>query len=495
MAISLYNSLSRKREVFEPLNAPDVKIYACGPTVYDLLHVGNFRGVIVFSFVCYWLEARGFKVNFVYNFTDVDDKILARAARDKVPAKEITEKYIAEFLVDFGRLGLRPHDLNPKVTETMPEIQSMISTLIEKENAYVVKSATANQDVNYSIRSFPEYGKLSGRNPEDLLAAVRIEKDDKKKDPLDFALWKSAKPGEELSWSSPWGEGRPGWHIECSAMIKKHLGDAIDIHCGGMDLIFPHHENEIAQSEAATGKHFAKYWMHNNMINFGGAKMSKSLGNIKTARGFMDEYSPEILKYMILSVHYRSTLDLSPDSVDLAIAGLARIYSALSLAEAVVEQAGKEGLASGKTPDDFVKATGDAWKKAEEAFDEDFNSAEAMARLFEVVRLFNSKVRRGAKSTEQTLGLATEFLNFTKKFGHLLALFKERPNVLLRALDDRLLVRADLKREDIDALVAQRSEARTNKDFAKSDELRKALTEKGISVQDLPDGSYWEVSK
>ena len=485
MSLHVYNTLSRKREKFEPINAPLVKMYCCGPTVYDLLHVGNFRGVIFYNFVRNWLEEIGYKVTMVYNYTDVDDKIINRATLENIPAEEVAKKYIGEFEKDFNRLKLRAHDLNPKVTDSMDEIKAMIAELIEKQKAYI-----AGSDVNYSIRAFPDYGKLSGRNPDDLLKAVRIERDEKKKDPLDFALWKAAKPGEP-AWESPWGAGRPGWHIECSAMIRKHLGDSIDIHGGGMDLLFPHHENEIAQSEGCSGKHFVKYWIHNNMINFGGAKMSKSVGNIRSARDFMDEFGPEILKYMMLSVQYRSTLDLGPEAMDHAIAGLARIYSALAMAESILLDAKDVKPVSGS----FRKTLDEAWTKATEAFNEDFNTAEGIAKLFEVVRQFNGKVRRGIKITPEIVGICSELTEFVSRYGRLMALFAEPPAEFLRSLDDRLLERKGLKREKIDQLVAERGQARLAKDFAKSDELRKALTDKGISVSDLANGSYWEVTK
>lgn len=495
--ITVYNTLSKSREKFEPLKPPQVKMYCCGPTVYDLLHVGNFRGVIVYNFIRNWLEERGYQVKMVYNYTDVDDKIINRAVKEGRSSQEVAEQYIREFESDFARLKLRPHDVNPKVTETMTEIRDLVADLVSKGKAYVVEQKepqAQGHDVNYAVRSFSEYGKLSHRNIDDLVSGTRVETDARKKDPLDFALWKAAKPGEP-AWASPWGEGRPGWHIECSAMVKKHLGEAIDIHGGGMDLIFPHHENEIAQSEGATGKPYVKYWIHNNMINFGGAKMSKSLGNILTGRGFMTDYGPEILKYMVLSVHYRSTLDLGPEAIDQAISGLARIYSALALAEDLVASAKANGVTEGQVPADFAKTLSETWLQAEAALDDDFNTAEGIAKLFEVVRLFNSKVRRGMKATPQSLGLSQAFLAWTARYGRLMSVFAEPPAAFLREMDDRLLDKMKIPRAAVDAIVSERSLARENKDFAKSDELRKKLTDMGVSVSDTPMGSYWEVSK
>ena len=484
MSLQVYNTLSRKKEKFEPINPPNVQIYLCGPTVYDFLHVGNFRGPVFYNFMANWLEQSGYKIKFVQNYTDVDDKIINRAKQEGVSSEEIAAKYMDEYKKDFLALKLRPHDLNPTVTESMDAILSMIQKLIESGKAY----ATGG-DVNYSIESFTEYGKLSNRKPDDLLEAVRIEKDEKKKNPLDFALWKSAKPGEP-QWPSPWGPGRPGWHIECSAMVKKHMGDQIDIHGGGMDLIFPHHENEIAQSEGANGKTFAKYWLHYNMINFGGAKMSKSVGNVLKGRDFIETYHPEILKYMMLSVHYRSTLDLSDDSIHQAIAGLARIYSALALAEDLL---GVEGPIEGKSA--LSGPADKAWEQSKVAFDDDLNTAEAISKLFEVIRSFNGLVKRGQKSTPALRGHAVVLTNLVARYGQLMSLFNEPPEQFLTALDNQLLKKLNLTREEVDNLVEMRKQARSNKDFKRSDDLRDQLAKMGISVADTPDGMVWEVTK
>ncbi|MGZ3721622.1 MAG: cysteine--tRNA ligase, partial [Bdellovibrionales bacterium] len=382
MSISVYNSATHTKEEFVPLTPGEVKMYVCGPTVYDFLHVGNFRGAIFFNLVRNWFEYRGYNVKFVYNYTDVDDKIINRAHDDKVPAEEIAARFIKEFEVDFNSLKLRKHTANPKVTEFMGQIVSFVGDLIAKGKAYEVEG-----DVYYDVHSFPNYGKLSHKNIEDLESGVRIEVDSRKKHAADFALWKKSKDGEP-SWPSPWGEGRPGWHIECSAMARGILGDQIDIHGGGLDLIFPHHENEIAQSEGATGKQFARYWMHNNMLNFGSAKMSKSLGNVRSARSFMQEYNAEIFKYMMLSAHYRSVLDFSPVQFDHVISNLARIYSALALATKMAETKSDPSL-----PADLEKVFSDAKLGVEKSLDDDFNTPEALARLFEVIRVFNNNGR------------------------------------------------------------------------------------------------------
>lgn len=483
MSLKIYNSQSKQLEEFVSLTPGQVKMYVCGPTVYNFLHVGNFRGVVFFNLVRNWLENQGYKVTYALNFTDVDDKIINRAADMGVSPHDLSEMYITEYKKDFASLGLRPHDHNPKVTEHMDEIRSMVQTLIENKKAYETQG-----DVMYSIESFEGYGKLSGRNTDELQAGARVDVDEKKRSPLDFALWKAAKPGE-VSWPSPWGPGRPGWHIECSAMIKKIFGEQIDIHGGGMDLIFPHHENEIAQSEGCTGKHFVKYWMHNNMLNFGGQKMSKSLGNVVTMREFMETYNAEIYKWMILSVHYRSMSDFSDAAIDRAVAGLARVYSALSLAESYLSPE-VTAVDSG-----FEKITKEAWSKVEAALNDDFGTPEAFAAMFEVVRQFNNQVRRGLKANPAIQGKALAFVSFVRKFGGLLSLFQEPAHEFLVKLDDMLLRKMNVERSQVDAVVAERTKAREAKDFAKSDELRAKLTTMGISVSDTPEGSFWEVTK
>jgi cysteinyl-tRNA synthetase len=457
-------------------------MYVCGPTVYDLLHVGNFRGVIFFNLVRNWLEELGYKVNYVYNYTDVDDKIIQRAQRESRASLEIAETFIAEFQADFKRLQLRPHDHNPRVTEYMSEIVEMISSLIDRQKAYVVDG-----EVLFSIKSFPDYGKLSNRKPEELMAGVRIERDQKKQDPLDFSLWKPSKPGEP-SWQSPWGAGRPGWHIECSAMSRALLGAQVDIHGGGMDLMFPHHENEIAQSEGCSGHPFVKYWLHNNMIQFSGAKMSKSLGNIKTARSFMDEFNPEILKFMILTVHYRSISDLGEQAIEQAIHGLARIYSALAVAESF-------GSSQAQADAAFDQVAAEAWTRITEALNDDFNTPEAFARIYEVVRIFNSQVKKTLKPQPVIVGKCLAFRSLLARFGQLMSLFQEPAQDFLMAMDDLLLAQKKLERSQVDQLVAARKVAREQKDFKKSDEIRDQLTQMGISVSDTARGSEWEVAK
>lgn len=482
--IQVYNSQSGKKEEFKTLTPNKVKMYVCGPTVYDFLHVGNFRGPIFFNVVRNWLEKSGFEVTYVFNYTDVDDRIINRAQVEKKPAVEISETFIKEFETDYKSLKLRPHTKNPKVTEHMQDIIDLVSDLVAKEKAYVMDG-----DVYFSVKDFKDYGKLSHKNLEDMEAGFRIDVNNKKKHAADFALWKKAKPGEP-AWPSPWSEGRPGWHIECSAMIRALLGDQIDIHGGGLDLLFPHHENEVAQSEACTGKSFVRYWMHNNMLTFGSQKMSKSVGNVKKAREFISEYNAEILKAMMLSSHYRSLIDFSEDHINQVIQMLGRIYSSLAHAH---------GLISESDPGEMPKAFNDKVLSFKSEFanamDDDFNTAEAFGKVFELVRQYNNLCRKPGKITPEQVAVAETFLNEMSVVSEVLSLFGEPPKEFLISLDDLLLAKKGLDRKEIDRLVSERAKARVNKDFAKSDELRDKLSGLGILVSDSAEGSFWEVNK
>lgn len=485
MSLQVYNTLTRQKEEFKPINPPAVSIYLCGPTVYDFLHIGNFRGPIFYNFVRNWLEESGYKVRMIQNYTDVDDKIIVRANELKESASAVSDKYIEEYKKDFQALALKKHDSNPKVSESMDSILEIIDILLKKDMAYKLP----NGDVYFRVEKFVGYGKLSNNHPDNMHNG---EGGREKEGALDFALWKSSKPGEpeDVRWAAPWGEGRPGWHIECSAMARKSFGDQIDIHGGGTDLVFPHHENEIAQTEAATGKQFAKYWLHWNMLNLGGSKMSKSLGNIKTGRSFIEEFHPEILKYMMLSAHYRSTLDLSEESIHSGIAGLARVYSACAMAAEILKT---EGPVESKSP--LTEIADKAWEEAKKAFNDDFNTAESFARLFEVVRAFNGIVKKGQKSTPALRAHAKALLDLVAKFGRLMAVFNEPPAEFLTALDNQLLKRMKLDKAQIELIVSDRKAARAAKDFKKSDELRDQLAKMGISVADTPNGMEWEVTK
>lgn len=487
--LQIYNTFSKSKEEFQPRVPGQVSIYVCGPTVYDFLHIGNFRGPVVFNLIRNWLIKSGYQVNYVANFTDIDDKIIQRAQKEGIDSAAVSEKYIKEYQTDFQSLGLHRHDKNPKVTEHLKEIIEIIEKLLSEQKAYVVDG-----EVLYSIRSFDAYGELSKRDIDDLRNGVRVQPGEKKRDPLDFSLWKPAKPGEP-SWPSPWGPGRPGWHIECSAMIQAIFGESVDIHGGGMDLIFPHHENERAQSEGASKKPFVKYWVHWNMINFGDRKMSKSVGNVLTARNFIGEYGAEIYKYMILSVHYRSLGDCSEAAIERAVSGLARVYSSLANASRILKiESAKADPQGQKAVVEFQKALDAATPKFEAAMNDDFNTPEAFAEIFNVVRAFNSSIKPGKVSLELQV-IAKSFENWISDKGSLMALFLESAESFLIALDDRLLQAKGLSRSDINDLVAQRTAARAAKNFAESDRIRDELVQKGIAVLDSVEGTRWEVNK
>ena len=480
-SLTIYNSLTRKKEVFEPLKPKEVCMYVCGPTVYGYLHVGNFRGSVFFNLVRNWLEKIGYKVTYVFNYTDVDDKIIEKAKEENMKPNELSEKYIKAFEEDYLRLKLRPHDHNPQVTHFMPLVVEFIEDLVKKKKAYTLETQHG-LDVIFNVQSFKNYGKLSNKNLDELNEGVRIKANEKKKNPSDFVLWKAAKEGEP-SWSSPWGEGRPGWHIECSTMSQALLGESMDIHGGGLDLIFPHHENEIAQSESRTSKTFVKYWMHHNMLDIKGEKMSKSLGNLITARSFFDVYHPEIYKYMILSSHYRSVIDFSQEQVETAIQRLARIYSALDVARRLLEKDRKEE--SGKFKDTLEKLS----KECAHALNDDFNTVEFLARAFDSVREYNKMPILEKKKWAKT------FLDWFSEKTQTTALFGENPGEFLKFLDDFLLKKKGIKRKEIDKLVSERTKARERKDYVTSDKIRDKLLSLEILVHDFEGKTSWEVKK
>jgi cysteinyl-tRNA synthetase len=491
MSLKLYNTRAREKQIFRPREEGRVRMYVCGPTVYNLLHVGNFRGPVVFNMLRNWLEKSGYQVEYALNFTDIDDRILDRAEKEKVTPYEISERYISEYKVDFNKLGLKAHEYNPKVTESLDSIEEIIQKLIDQKKAYNVEG-----DIYYQVDQFPNYGGLSGRKIDELVAGTRVETIETKKAPMDFALWKKAKPGE-ASWPSRWGSGRPGWHIECSAMIDKIFNGQVDIHGGGIDLVFPHHENEIAQSEGASPKEFVRCWVHVNMLNFGGQKMSKSLGNIVSLRDFAEKYPVELYKWLILSSHYRSVLDFGDEALERSLRSLARVYSALALAESfLIEEVNLQNIPSSE----LAKAKESlgipaASLKVSESFNDDLNTPEVWAQVFEVVRHFNSQIKRGIKATPAVQAKAYEFRNWVRNLGEVMSLFQLPAQKFLLHIDDLILAKKELKRSDIDQVVQERSQARANKDFAKSDELRKKLDELGIMVMDSPTGTYWETIK
>ena len=481
MSLVVYNTLSNSKEVFKSIEANKVKLYLCGPTVYDLLHIGNFRGPITFNLMRNWLEKSGYDVNFVYNYTDIDDKIINKAIAEGVESSVISERFIKEFETDFNRLGLRPHTHNPRVSEHMDSIINMVEKLIEKKKAYVVEG-----EVFFEIETFKDYGKLSKNNLDDLQAGQRVDIDERKRSPFDFVLWKPSKEGEPR-WSSPWGEGRPGWHIECSAMIKSILGETIDIHGGGIDLIFPHHECEIAQGEGCSDKKYCNYWIHNNFINMNNEKMSKSLGNIISARAFMDQYHPEILKYTFLSAHYRSVLTINDDKIFQTVSALNRIYTSLLLATNTV---GDESVES-QSDDAFDKKLVEFDNRIKKSLNDDFNTAEFISIIFEAVRTFNSLgVANKKKRSPAHIGASKSFLKWMSNYGQMSALFNEDPKILLEQLDDVIIRLKDIDKVELEKLVKLRNQARVDKDWDAADKYRDELESLGIELFDGSDRGW-----
>jgi len=471
----IYNTLTGKKDKFVPLKANEVKMYLCGPTVYDFLHIGNFRGAITFNLVRNWLEYCGNKVTLVYNYTDVDDKIIKKANEEGVETSVITEKYITEFETDFKNLGLKKHEFNPRVSDHMDDIIKMVETIIKNGKAYVIDG-----EVFFSIDEFKTYGELAKKNLDELEVGQRVEVDTRKKNPQDFVLWKPAKVGEP-SWESPWGKGRPGWHIECSAMVKAILGDSIDIHGGGIDLQFPHHENEIAQSEACNCTKYANFWMHNEFINFGAEKMSKSLGNVITGRNFMEKYNPEILKYLFLSAHYRTQMAISDDKLLHTISALSRIYTAMELAQNTIKEVGEQGTVD----NGFMKKLEGLDGKIKKCLNDDFNSAEMISFIFEGVRTFNALgfVNKKKKNAVHK-GCSEAFLVWMKKYGDMSALFTSEPSSMLNRLNEILIDMRGIDKANVEALVAKRNVARDAKDWGLADEIRDELATKGVELFD-----------
>lgn len=465
--MKIYNSLTRKKEEFQTIEPNKVRMYVCGPTVYNFFHIGNARPFTVFDTFRRYLEYRGYEVKYIQNFTDVDDKIINRANEEKLDSLEVSEKYIAEYFKDADALGIHRATVHPKVTDTIEEIIAFIEVLVQKGYAYASKG-----DVYFDTKSFETYGKLSKQNLEDLEMGARIEVNEQKKHPMDFVLWKAKKPGEP-SWVSPWGEGRPGWHIECSVMSTKYLGETIDIHCGGQDLMFPHHENEIAQSEAYSGKTFSNYWMHNGYININNEKMSKSKNNFFTVREILEDFDGEVLRMFILQAHYRNPINFSRDLIEASANGLERLYNAkenleyhmdLAQSRALTEEEEKALAGLSKYKDSFI-----------EAMDDDVNTADAIAAIFELVREINTHVKPET---------ALEYL--------------QKAHELLMELTGVLGILAKTKGsldQEIEDLIAERQDARKAKNFARSDEIRDLLKEKNVVLEDTPQGVKWSYAK
>ncbi len=490
MSLRIFNTITGKKEEFLPLREKQVGMYACGVTVYDLCHIGHARSAIVFDVIYRYLRYRGYEVTFVRNFTDIDDKIIKRANEEGVHYRAIAEKYIEAFHIDMGGLNLEKPSFEPKATEHIAGMIDLISTLIEKGFAY-----QRNGDVYFSVRKFKDYGKLSRRNLEEMQAGARVEVDEKKEDPLDFALWKSSKLGEPF-WQSPWGEGRPGWHIECSVMSQKYLGETFDIHGGGKDLIFPHHENEIAQSEAATGKPFARYWVHNGFVNINKEKMSKSLGNILTIKEMLKAWHPEVLRLFFLSHHYRSPVDYSEDSLLEAKTGLDRFYATLN----TIRERLKEPIPSSqkKTESQSIEPLRNIIEsfqiRFEEAMDDDFNTAQALGYFYDQQTALNGLIGLSkGKPSEEIGSLLRQGYDQFKRMGWVLGLFQEDPNLYVDRQKKEGLKKLGLQEEDILKLIEERNRARKEKDWKKADEIRQGLLSSGIILEDTPSGTLWKI--
>ncbi|MDY0384206.1 cysteine--tRNA ligase [Trichlorobacter sp.] len=486
MALRLYNTLTGQKEPFIPQVPGKAGMYVCGVTVYDYCHIGHARAGIVFDVIYRYLQYAGYDVTFVRNYTDIDDKIINRANQEGTDYRTIADRYIAAFDEDMGRLGLKKPTLEPKATDHIDDIIAIIEKLIANGHAY-----EAAGDVYFAVETFDHYLKLSKRNLEDMQAGARVEVDERKKNPMDFALWKGSKPGEPW-WQSPWGKGRPGWHIECSAMSMRFLGPSFDIHGGGKDLVFPHHENEIAQSECANGCQFVKYWLHNGFVNINSEKMSKSLGNFFTIREVLELFDAEVLRFFILQAHYRSPLDYSDQNLKEAQAGLTRIYEALAALDEVL--AGPIGS------DPAAPSLAELQEKAQqllprftEAMDDDFNTAQALGVIFDLVRTLNRYLAEAGQPDETGRQTLTTIRNAFAEMGQVLGLFCSNPAQWLAAREADKAGQLTITPDEIEALIAERAQARKDKNFKRSDEIRDQLLANNIQLLDTPQGTSWKV--
>jgi len=496
LALRIYNSLTRSKDVFEPLEPGRIRMYVCGVTAYDLSHVGHARAAVVFDVIYRFLRSLGYEVDYVRNFTDIDDKIIKRAGEEGVSTEALAEKYIDAFKEDFGPLGLLPPRVEPRATEHVAQIIALIEKLIARGHAYL-----GGRDVFFSVKRFPGYGRLSHREPDELLAGARVEIDEKKEYAGDFALWKGAKEGEP-AWDSPWGPGRPGWHIECSAMATAHLGETIDIHGGGLDLKFPHHENEIAQSEAATGKPFARWWIHNGFVTIDKEKMSKSLGNFFTVREILSKFSPEVLRYFLISSHYRGPLDFSLDRLTEARQALERFYGTLAKIEALAlpAHAAAPNLPGpgDPPPRGAAGAAADAWvslaslsDRVRDAMEDDFNTALAIGQVFETVKslnIFLTEHDHGQAGPTPFTDLLARLARLTfEGIGEVLGVLRSDPETFLKGAG------AAVDSQRIERLIAERAAARKEKNFARADAIRDELAAEGVLLEDGPKGTTWRI--
>ena len=464
--IKVYNTLNKKKEEFIPLTPGEVKMYVCGPTVYNFFHIGNGRTFIVFDTIRRYFEYRGFKVDFVQNFTDIDDKMIKKANEEGTTVKKIGDTYIKEYYQDADALNIERATVNPRATEFIGEIIKFVKGLVDKVYAYEVDG-----DVYFSTKKFEGYGKLSGQNIEDLQSGARISVDERKKDPMDFAIWKAQKPGEP-AWNSPWGMGRPGWHIECSCMAKKLLGETIDIHAGGSDLKFPHHENEIAQSEALTGEPFARYWLHSAFVNVNNEKMSKSLNNFFTAREILERYDADVIRFLMLSAHYRQQLNFSEDLLESAKASVERIYNAIGNLENLIDEVSREEMNEEEKA--YLESLNKYKEKYIEKMDDDFNTADAITAIFDLIKDTNTNI-----TIDSSKELAQKALELIRELGAPLGMFQKSTKGNLE--------------EEIEALIAKRQQARKDRDFALADKIRDELKDRGIVLEDTPQGVRWKM--
>ena len=488
MSLKIYNTLTRKKDDFVPLKEGTATIYCCGITAYDYSHIGHTRAAVAFDVIFRYLRYRGFAVTYVRNYTDIDDKIINRAQKEGVGCQQIAERYIKEYERDMEELGMEKPTFSPRATDHIQEMIRLIERLFERSYAY-----TSGGDVFYSVSKFKDYGKLSGKNVEELRAGARVDVDGRKSDPLDFVLWKASKPGEP-AWDSPWGKGRPGWHIECSSMSQKYLGDTFDIHGGGQDLIFPHHENEIAQSEGATGKLFTRYWIHNGFVNVNHEKMSKSLGNFLSNREILNRYHPEVVRIFLLSNHYRSPVDFSDQNLDEAKSHLERFYTLLK----EVKELGRDSTESGaltRREMDVQQAISGLLDSFHESMDDDFNTAAALGHLNSGLHTINGWIdelrREGKRAVPQSLSRST--LETFATIGRVLGLFQDDPDHYFNQLKMRKLSALPVSEEEIDRLIDERNKARREKNWARADEIRNLLLSKSIILEDTPQGTLWKV--
>jgi len=481
--MKVLNTLTNRLEEFEPLNDKKVGIYACGVTVYDLCHIGHARSAVVFDVIVRYLRYRGFDVKFVRNFTDIDDKIINRANKEGLTWKDIAERYTEEYYKDMDRLGIARADVEPRATEHIADMIEIVKALIEKGYAYTVDEGEA-QSVYFSVEKFPQYGKLSKKKIDELMSGARVDPDERKRSPLDFALWKASKPNEPW-WESPWGKGRPGWHIECSAMSLRHIGETLDIHGGGADLIFPHHENEIAQSEAYTGKPFAKYWIHNGFVTIDKEKMSKSLGNVLNIRDLLDIYDAEALRLFLLSSHYRSPIEFSHEYIKEAEATLDRVYSTIWRIEDFENVEPKD-----KSKSKIELNIRNLKSEFEKAMDDDFNTAKALGVIFEFIKELNRFMDK-KPSNKEDLTLLSYAKKIIKELGGVLNLFQRQPTQWYRDL--LKIKKLEISEDEINRLIEERVKARKNKDWQKADTIRQQLLSKGIILEDKPYKTVWKV--